>query len=243
MRVSQSTCKLSYYLKNLGPGPIPYDAWDKKNPLEIGILRNGRLWGAEALYRVDPLGLLADPNPNLQKERETGLVISDQHPEQITLLVDRTYRVDEADEKNSYTQMLTCPRADLVVRRVYLDGECHVLADIENAGSGKLDLRAYTPQGMAHVQVLRNGQGWGGTTFAILDPHQALVQPGGSVTYVSRLKVGSGPETIQVVVDDTNKVKEGNDSNNTGIGHLQCQPGQPVPAPPKLAPLRSVVRP
>jgi hypothetical protein len=116
---------------------------------------------------------------------------------------------------------------DLTITNVYLTQDCFVAVDVKNLGPGYVNDKVWTvhePKSPG-VYLYRNGAGWGGASIWKFDPAKALQKPGGIATYVSTLKVTTGVG-IKAVVDLHDILVEANESNNSMVAKLICQPTQ-----------------
>ena len=110
-------------------------------------------------------------------------------------------------------------KPDLIIQKIYLvkyTNGCYVAVKVKNLGPGPVPDFVWTDQDpkSAGVYLYRNGTGWGGRSIRGFDPCKVLQQPGGTATYVSKLKV-SGAVTVRAVVDLWNTFKETNKLNNS----------------------------
>ena len=113
---------------------------------------------------------------------------------------------------------------DLTIDKIYLTKDCRVAVVVKNLGTGIVPdevWTVHTPKS-AGVYLYKNGTGWGGGYIWKFDPAKHLKGPGGTATYVSKLKV-SGTAGIKVVVDLWNVVVEANETNNSLEVKLTCE--------------------
>lgn len=113
---------------------------------------------------------------------------------------------------------------DLTVEKIYLTTDCNVAVVVKNLGPGHVPDEVWTvctPQS-AGVYLYKNGAGWGGAGIWKFDPAKNLQKPGGTATYVSKLKI-SGTKTITAVVDLWKVVAEANEGNNKHTARLTCE--------------------
>jgi len=113
---------------------------------------------------------------------------------------------------------------DLTITKIYLVKDCRVAVEVKNLGPGIVPdevWTVHTPKS-AGVYLYRNGTGWGGGSIWKFDPAKNLKSPGGTATYVSKLKV-SGTAAIKAVVDLWNVVPEANENNNKVEKKLTCK--------------------
>jgi len=127
---------------------------------------------------------------------------------------------------------------DLEVTDIFLTPKCYVAVRVRNNGPGRVPddvWRIHGPESCA-VYLYIDGRGWGGATLWKFDPGRKLQHAGGSIVYVSNLKVEKKAQ-ITAVVDHTKQVRETNEFNNKmGTGLLcRCTPVRPVP-PSRLRP-------
>lgn len=113
---------------------------------------------------------------------------------------------------------------DLTIDNIYLTKDCRVAVVIKNLGPGIVPdevWTVHTPKS-AGVYLYKNGTGWGGGPIWNFDPAKHLKTPGGTATYVSKLKV-SGIQGIKAVVDLWKVVTEENEGNNNLELKLTCE--------------------
>ena len=113
---------------------------------------------------------------------------------------------------------------DLTIDKIYLTKDCRVAVVVKNLGPGYVPddvWTVHTPKSTG-VYLYRNGTGWGGDPIWKFDPAKNLQKPGGTATYVSKLKV-SGTAAIKAVVDLGNVVPEANEGNNRLELKLTCE--------------------
>ncbi len=101
---------------------------------------------------------------------------------------------------------------DLVAADIFLDNRRRVAVRIENRGAGlPADLYRATPPVQAHL--LMNGRSWAYVPLAGLDPAGALRQSGGSAVWTSDHVLREAAD-ITLIVDEGNRLAEGNEENN-----------------------------
>ena len=233
---TDAQCHLIFTLSNKGNGSVDLSAWDKNADIDVAIERNNHLWGATSIKVIDPIQRLVHPGGFAHYR--TNLVAPDHGTENIALVVDRKNRIRESNEQNNrQNYALSCALPDLVISKLYLDDSCHVVAEVKNAGNGKLLPEAFAMDGPS-VFINRNGQDWGGQALKLVDPQQQVSNPGGSVRFVSNLKLGAQAEKIQVLVNKENKVREKNDNNNFRNAELKCEPKAPIIKMKPMMPMR-----
>jgi len=113
---------------------------------------------------------------------------------------------------------------DFKIEKIYLTKDCRVAVVVKNLGPGYVPDDVWTvhhPKS-AGVYLYRNGTGWGGGSIWKFDPAKNLQKPGGTATYVSKLKV-SGTAAIKAVVDLWDVVTEANENNNKVEKKLTCK--------------------
>jgi hypothetical protein len=73
------------------------------------------------------------------------------------------------------------------------------------------------------IYIYRNGKGWGGVTLKIFDPGKHLAEPGGKALYIFQNLTIRGTETIKVVVDSQNTVRESDENNNEATQEFKAR--------------------
>lgn len=114
---------------------------------------------------------------------------------------------------------------DLTIEKIYLTKDCSVAVRVKNLGPGFVSdtvWTAHTPKS-AGVYLYHNGSGSGGGSIWKFDPAKNLQKPGGTATYISKLKVTSTAK-IKAVVDRWDVVREANEKNNSLVTKLFCKP-------------------
>lgn len=119
------------------------------------------------------------------------------------------------------------PKPDLVVDRIYLNPAGNIVVDIRNAGPGALPDTAYrSTESFAACFVIMIGvQFVDYATLWAADPNKALRNPGGTVTYVSPIKIEE-PTAVRVWMDITEQVEEANEGNNIKQVLLKPEPAK-----------------
>jgi hypothetical protein len=119
------------------------------------------------------------------------------------------------------------PKPDLVVDRIYLNPAGNIAVDIRNAGPGSLPETAYrSTESFAACFVIMIGvQFVDYATLWAADPDKALRNPGGTVTYVSPIKIEE-PTAVRVWMDITEQVEEANEGNNIKQVLLKPEPAK-----------------
>lgn len=113
---------------------------------------------------------------------------------------------------------------DLAVTNLALTGDSLVMVDIKNNGPGEVPSQVWTSSESASVMLFREGKRWGGVSIKVIDPQRNLQKPGGTIRYVSNLKV-IGPEKITAVVDYGNRIREADKENNGKVATLGAPAG------------------
>jgi len=102
-------------------------------------------------------------------------------------------------------------RPDLVISKMFLDKNGHIIVTIKNQGKGFLVMRA--KHKTVNLYFKLNGRDYGGVTHKEFDPRNRLIKPNGKVTYKTRIKIKK--ETVVTAkIDDLNSVIESNKKNN-----------------------------
>jgi len=119
------------------------------------------------------------------------------------------------------------PKPDLVVDRIYLNEAGNIAVDIRNAGPGALPDTAYrSTESFAACFVIMIGvQFVDYATLWAADPDRALLNPGGTVTYTSPIKI-TEPTAVRVWMDITEQVEEANEGNNIKPALLKPEPAK-----------------
>lgn len=119
------------------------------------------------------------------------------------------------------------PKPDLVVDRIYLNPAGNIAVDIRNAGPGSLPETAYrSTESFAACFVIMIGvQFVDYATLWAADPNKALLNSGGTVTYVSPVKLEE-PTAVRVWMDITEQVEEANEGNNIKQVLLKPEPAK-----------------
>jgi hypothetical protein len=121
----------------------------------------------------------------------------------------------------------TAPKPDLVVDRIYLNPAGNIAVDIRNAGPGPLPDTAYrSTESFAACFVIMIGvQFVDYATLWATDPNKALKNPGGTITYVSPIRIQE-PTAVRVWMDITEQVDEANEGNNIKQVLLKPEPAK-----------------
>ncbi len=116
-------------------------------------------------------------------------------------------------------------KPDLVVDKIYLNPAGNIVVDIRNAGPGLLPDTAWrSTESYAACFVIMIGVQF--VDYAPLwaaDPNRALRSPGGSITYVSPVKIQE-PTAVRVWLDVTEQVEDANRANNIKQVLLKPEP-------------------
>ena len=86
--------------------------------------------------------------------------------------------------------------------------------------------QVWTSHKSATVWLFRQGKCWGGASLKVINPQRRLQRPGGTVIYVSNLRI-SGEEKISAVVDCEKRIGETNENNDIKLRTLRPQKNQP----------------
>ncbi len=119
------------------------------------------------------------------------------------------------------------PKPDLVVDKIYLNNTGNIVVDFRNAGPGSLPDTAYrSTESFAACFVIMIGvQFVDYSTLWVADPNRALLNPGGTVTYVSPVKIQE-PTAVRVWLDVTEQVEDANRANNIKQTLLKPEPAK-----------------
>jgi hypothetical protein len=117
------------------------------------------------------------------------------------------------------------PKPDLVVDKIYLNPSGNIVVEIRNAGPGPMPDSAWrSTESFAACFVIMIGvQFVDYATLWAADPNRALKNAGGTVTYVSPVKIQE-PTTVRVWMDITEQVEEANETNNIKAVLLKPDP-------------------
>jgi hypothetical protein len=121
----------------------------------------------------------------------------------------------------------SAPKPDLVVDKITLNPSGNIVVEIRNAGPGPMPDSAWrSTESFAACFVIMIGvQFVDYATIWAADPDRALKNPGGSVTYVSPVKIQE-PTTVRVWMDITEQVEEANEGNNIKQVLLKPEPAK-----------------
>ena len=213
-------CRLIVTVSNNGQGMLDLSYWNKKPTVDLTIERNNKFWSAADLKTIDPGQQLVHPGSSV--EYRTALIAPPQRPENIALVIDRKNQVQESNEQNNrQNYAMVCTLPDLVISRIYLNQSCELMVEVKNAGNGELQSSAYDKDGPM-LTIKHNAKTREAKTLLVLDPHQALKSPGGTLLYRSNLKPGQQPEKIQALIDQKQLVRETDEKNNVRSVTLAC---------------------
>jgi len=121
----------------------------------------------------------------------------------------------------------TVPKPDLVIDKITLNPSGNIVVEIRNAGPGPLPDTAYrSTESFAACFVIMIGvQFVDYATLWAADPNRALKNPGGTITYVSPIKIEE-PTAVRVWMDITEQVEEANEGNNIKQVLLKPEPAK-----------------
>jgi hypothetical protein len=212
-------------ITNNGPGEIPESSYRKNIP-ELFIYRDGRGWGGVSLAVLDPKQKLKEPGAKIVID-VPGYTVHG--TEKIRAVIDYRDALKEANEKNNeFRAELRTKREehvslpDLSIEKVYLTRDNQLAVQLVNSGDTPLPDRFWQKEAPT-IYLYRNGKGWGGVTLTIFDPDRRLAKPGGKAVYIfQNLKI-RGSETIKVVVDSEDTIRESNESNNEVTERLNAR--------------------
>ncbi|HEX9157341.1 MAG TPA: hypothetical protein VF827_04935 [Syntrophales bacterium] len=116
-------------------------------------------------------------------------------------------------------------KPDLVVDKITLNPSGNIVVEIRNAGPGPMPDSAWkSTESFAACFVIMIGvQFVDYATLWAADPNRALKNPGGTITYVSPIKIQE-PTAVRVWVDITEQVEEANEGNNIKQVLLKPEP-------------------
>lgn len=121
----------------------------------------------------------------------------------------------------------TTPKPDLVVDKITLNPSGNIVVEIRNAGPGPLPDSAWrsTESYAACFVIMIGVQFVDYATLWAADPNRALKNPGGTITYVSPIKIQE-PTAVRVWMDITEQVEEANEGNNIKQVLLKPEPAK-----------------
>jgi len=121
----------------------------------------------------------------------------------------------------------TTPKPDLVVDKIALNPSGNIVVEIRNAGPGPLPDSAWksTESYAACFVIMIGVQFVDYATLWAADPDRALKNPGGTITYVSPIKIQE-PTAVRVWMDITEQVDEANEGNNIKQVLLKPEPAR-----------------
>jgi hypothetical protein len=121
----------------------------------------------------------------------------------------------------------TAPKPDLIVDKITLNPSGNIVVEIRNAGPGPLPDSAWksTESYAACFVIMIGVQFVDYATLWAADPNRALKNPGGTITYVSPIKIQE-PTAIRVWMDITEQVEEANEGNNIKQVLLKPEPSK-----------------
>ena len=121
----------------------------------------------------------------------------------------------------------TAPKPDLIVDKITLNPSGNIVVEIRNAGPGPLPDSAWksTESYAACFVIMIGVQFVDYATLWAADPNRALKNPGGTITYVSPIKIQE-PTAVRVWMDITEQVDEANEGNNIKQVLLKPEPAR-----------------
>jgi hypothetical protein len=214
---------------NQGPGALHLVKWHDKGPEAVTlIVKAGTRSYGVTLPGLDPEYKLRSPGGTVSHTFE---MITLTKTTRVTATIDKGDKVIETKERNnSITKNLGPASAtvkpkpmavqtgqpDLMVSSIGLDNGRRVIIEVKNVGTTGLDPSLWTTgaQNAPQLHLKMNGNGWAMVSLGSLDPQKNLSRTGGvaryNTNYVLRQSV-----RIDAVIDVTNVVIEGNETNNT----------------------------
>ena len=131
---------------------------------------------------------------------------------------------------------------DLVVSDVALDNDCHLVVTLRNDGPGPMPQSAYDPLRSPSINFYKDGAAFGGWSLNSLDPNQALMNPGGTVSWTRQTPALQGSMSIRVNIDAAHELAESNEGNNDFTKTLACGESTPTPTPAQALPDLAITR-
>ena len=121
----------------------------------------------------------------------------------------------------------TAPKPDLIVDKITLNPSGNIVVEIRNAGPGPMPDSAWksTESYAACFVIMIGVQFVDYATLWAADPNRALKNPGGTITYVSPIKIQE-PTAVRVWMDITEQVEEANEGNNIKQALLKPEPAK-----------------
>jgi hypothetical protein len=234
-------CVIVVHFRNNGPGAIPDANFSTSPPSNSGIqmYRNGAPWGGVVLGAMDPGKALKPAGGTLTFNWFPGLKLTP-GTHTVKVDVDNDNKIVESNEgNNTLTKQLSCnaPVPDLQPTDLSLTPDCHIVLTVRNNGPGAVADAAYgPPPSSAGIQMYSDGAPWGGIILGGFDAGKQTKPAGGVATHpwfpgAANLKLAPGTHTVKVDVDNTNKVAESNEGNNSLTKQLSCN-GKLTPVVP-----------
>lgn len=235
LRISQisftSDCRAVIHLDNAGDADLPDNVFRNEGAYVQRYL-DGELTGRIMLGPIDPNRALQPPGGSLQWTDGA------QYRASSTM----KYRLERlGQEWNTANDTLQVPvptncqvaveqPPDLAVSDIALDGDCRLVVTLTNAGPGPMPLSAYDPLRSPSINFYRDGAGFGGWGLTTLDPQQALITPGSTVSWTRQVPIIEDSATIRVNLDAAQELTESNENNNDFTKTLYCG-GEPPAVP------------
>jgi hypothetical protein len=153
-------------------------------------------------------------------------------PVSADFFIDSAKEIAESNEANNIrngVKLKPCPAAlpDLVIESIgTTKGDCLVVVTVKNLGPGPVPIEAWTVHtpDSPGVYIYVNGKSWGGASIWRFDPARALLPAGGTAKYLSKLSLKGRIAEVKAVIDQTGKIAEINEGNNSLSDHRGCLP-------------------
>jgi hypothetical protein len=151
-------------------------------------------------------------------------------PVSVDFYIDSTNEIREANEVNNKRKgcnLKPCGALpDLVIESLSTTRDCFVAVQVRNLGPGAVPVEAWTIHSpdSPGVYLFVDGRPWGGASIWRFDPARALLPPGGTIEYLSKLNLTGRIAEVKAIIDQTGKIAETNEGNNTLSGRRGCRP-------------------
>jgi hypothetical protein len=216
--------KLIFTIINRGPGSLP-TGWQALTDVYF----NGVKQGFVSLTTPTSTTGGGIQNPGGTSTFWVAFAITS--PVTVDFVIDPLNTVKESNEANNTRKgcnLKPCtPLPDLVIDSIGTtrDG-CFVAVTVKNLGPGPVPMDVWTihTPDSAGVYLYVDGKAWGGASIWRFDPARILLPAGGSAEYVSKLSLEHRVATVKAIVDQTGKVVEVDEGNNSFSGRRGCRP-------------------
>ena len=220
-----TNCRISVTLTNYGPGIVPSSGYVGP-ATTIQMYMDGAPWGGIALGELDLSDLTQPVGGTVTYAWFPGLLLP-AGTHNVMLQVDVQNSVAEINEANNVmTKTLTCqpPLPDLVPVSVTTNSQCYLVVTLMNVGTAPIPDANFAMSGSnaSAIQLYNDSLPAGGVTLGALDLAKQSQPVGGTVTYVTSLKIIGGPHMVTVVADRNDSIVELNEANNSVTQTMSC---------------------